>query len=123
LITNFVTQQMALTHDPVLRRWISYQHTTYFSRFADRDTLLEAFRASTDHWVSEYAANITVPTLLIAAAKDQITTVADEEKLAALLPNAELHVIPDVGHLIHYEKPVEAAALIMQFVADRVAAR
>ena len=123
LITNFVTQQMAVTHDPVLRRWINYQHTIYFSRFADRDTLLEAFRASTAHWVAEYAKDIRVPTLLIAAEQDQITKVADEEKLASLLPDAELHVIPGVGHLIHYEKPVEAAQLIMQFVSDRVATR
>lgn len=123
LITNFVTQQMALTRDPVLRRWINYQHTTYFSRFADRDTLLEAFRASTEHWAFEYAPKITVPTLLIAAANDQITTVADEEKLAKLLPNAELHIIPGVGHLIHYEKPIEAAGLIEKFVAERVAAQ
>lgn len=123
LITNFVTQQMAVTKDPVLRRWINYQHTTYFSRFADRDSLLDAFHASTAHWVSEYAKDIRVPTLLIAAEEDQITTVADEEKLANLLPDAELHVIPGVGHLIHYEKPVEAAALITQFVASRVATR
>jgi pimeloyl-ACP methyl ester carboxylesterase len=123
LITNFVTQQMAITKDPVLRRWINYQHTTYFSRFADRDTLLDAFHASTAHWVSEYAKDITVPTLLIAAEQDQITKVSDEQKLAALLPDAELHILPGVGHLIHYEKPAEAAALIMQFVADRVITR
>lgn len=123
LITRFVTQQMAVSRDPALRRWINYQHTTYFSRFADRDTLLEAFRASTAHWVSEYAGDIHVPTLLIAAEQDQITTVADEQKLADLLPDSELHVIPGVGHLIHYEKPIEAAALIEQFVTDRVVAR
>jgi pimeloyl-ACP methyl ester carboxylesterase len=114
---------MAVTRDPVLRRWINYQHNTYFSRFADRDTLLAAFQASTAHWVSEYAADIHVPTLLIAAEQDQITTVAEEQKLAALLPDAELHVIPGVGHLIHYEKPVEAAELIEKFVTDRVVAR
>jgi pimeloyl-ACP methyl ester carboxylesterase len=123
LITRFVTQQMSVTRDPALRRWINYQHRTYFSRFADRDTLLEAFRASTAHWVSEYAKDIHVPTLLIAAAQDQITAVEDERKLAELLPDGELHVIPGVGHLIHYEKPVEAAALIEQFVTDRVVAR
>jgi pimeloyl-ACP methyl ester carboxylesterase len=123
LITRFVTQQMAVTRARALRRWINYQHNTYFSRFADRDTLLAAFRASTAHWVSEYAKDIHVPTLLIAAENDQITAVADEEKLAKLLPDGELHVIPGVGHLIHYEKPVEAAALIEKFVTDRVVAR
>ena len=118
LITRFVTVQMAITRDPKLRKWIHHQHTTYFSRFSDRDTLSDAFRASTVHWVTEYAADVHVPTLLIAADKDQITTVADEQKLADTLPNAELHVIEGVGHLIHYEKPAEAAALIENFVAE-----
>jgi pimeloyl-ACP methyl ester carboxylesterase len=119
LITRFVTVQMAVTRDPALRKWIHYQHTTYFSRFSDRDTLSDAFRASTVHWVTEYATDITVPTLLIAAENDQITTVADEKKLANELPDGELHVIANVGHLIHYEKPAEAAALIEGFLAAR----
>jgi len=119
LITRFVTVQMAITRDPGLRRWIHQQHTTYFSRFANRDMLSDAFRASTVHWVAEYAADIHVPTLLIAADQDQITTVADEQKLADALPDSELHVIEGVGHLIHYEKPAEAAALIESFVTER----
>lgn len=119
LITRFVTLQMAVTRDPDLRKWIHSQHTTFFSRFSDRDTLSRAFRASTVHWVAEYAAKIGVPTLLIAAEKDQITTVADEEALASTIPDAELHVIADVGHLIHYEKPAEAAALIARFLVER----
>jgi pimeloyl-ACP methyl ester carboxylesterase len=119
LITRFVTLQMAVTRDSELRKWIHYQHTTYFSRFSDRDTLSRAFRASTVHWVAEYAAKIRVPTLLIAAEKDQITTVADEKKLADALKDGELYMIGDVGHLIHYEKPAEAAALIENFLAAR----
>ena len=119
LITRFVTVQMAVTGDSPLRKWIHFQHTTYFSRFSDRDTLSKAFRASTVHWVTEYAKAITVPTLLIAAEKDQITTVADEQKLADALPDGELHVIGNVGHLIHYEKPAEAASIIEEFLAKR----
>jgi pimeloyl-ACP methyl ester carboxylesterase len=119
LITRFVTVQMAVTSDPQLRKWIHYQHTTYFSRFSDRDTLSNAFRASTVHWVTEYAKAISVPTLLIAAEKDQITTVADEQKLADTLADGELHVIDNVGHLIHYEKPAEAASIIETFLTER----
>jgi len=119
LITRFVTVQMAITRDPQLRKWIHYQHTTYFSRFSDRDTMSKAFRASTVHWVAEYAGSVAVPTLLIAAEKDQITKVADEQALARTMPDAELHVIGNVGHLIHYEKPAEAAELIERFLAER----
>jgi pimeloyl-ACP methyl ester carboxylesterase len=120
LITRFVSQVMVTAKDRSLRRWIHDQHRTYFGRFSDRDTLLEAFRASTGNNVIEYAPGITVPTLLIAAANDPITTVADEQKLAALLPDAKLVVLPQVGHLIHYERPGEAADAILDFVGARV---
>jgi pimeloyl-ACP methyl ester carboxylesterase len=116
LITRGVSEGMATTRDRALRRWIHEQHHTYFGRFADRDTLLEAFRASTGNNVIQYAAKIMAPTLLIAAADDPITTVADEEKLRDLLPDGTLSVLPDVGHLIHYERPAEAATLILAFL-------
>jgi pimeloyl-ACP methyl ester carboxylesterase len=119
LITRFVTVQMAVTKDADLRKWIHHQHTTYFSRFSDRDTLSRAFRASTVHWVAEYAAEIPVPTLLIAASHDQITSVADEQRLADAIADSELHIIERVGHLIHYERPAEAATLITEFLTRR----
>jgi pimeloyl-ACP methyl ester carboxylesterase len=116
VITRFISQVMVTADKRQLRRWIHEQHRTYFSRFADRDMLLEAFRASTGNNVIEYAPKITVPTLLIAAGNDPITKIADEEKLRDLLPDATLHVLPKVGHLIHYERPGDAAALIAAFL-------
>jgi pimeloyl-ACP methyl ester carboxylesterase len=124
LITRLTSEGMAKTKDPGLRAFIHDQHRTYFSRFSDRDTLLEAFQASTGHNVLQFAPKIPVRTLLIAADNDPITTVADEEKLRDLLPVAELHVLADVGHLIHYERPREAAELIVSFLGvGTVAAR
>jgi pimeloyl-ACP methyl ester carboxylesterase len=121
-ITRIMSNYMVKTRDASLRRWIHGQHRTYFSRFSDRDTVLEAFQASTANNVQEFAPRIHVPTLLIAASNDPITAVADEEKLRDLLPQAQLHVLDGVGHLIHYERPREAAALIVEFLgAGRVA--
>jgi pimeloyl-ACP methyl ester carboxylesterase len=118
VITRFISQVMVTADTRDLRRWIHDQHRTYFSRFADRDTLLEGFRASTGNNVIEYAPRITVPTLLIAAGNDPITKVADEEKLRDLLSDATLYVLPNVGHLIHYERPAEAAKLILEFLGS-----
>jgi pimeloyl-ACP methyl ester carboxylesterase len=117
LIVRGMSIAMATTRDPQLRRWIHAQHDAYFSLFADRSSLLESFRASVSHDVSEYAARVRVPVLLIAAAQDQITPLADERRLATLFPDARLEVIDGVGHLIHYEKAAEAARLIEAFVA------
>jgi pimeloyl-ACP methyl ester carboxylesterase len=116
LVTRLTSEGMATSKDPKVRAFIHDQHRTYFSRFSDRDTLLEAFRASTGNNVQQFAPDITAYTLLIAAENDPITTVADEEKLRDLLPDAELHVLANVGHLIHYERPREAAELIVSFL-------
>jgi pimeloyl-ACP methyl ester carboxylesterase len=116
MVTRVMSITMAKTREPGLRRWIHEEHDRYFSDFANRDSLLEAFRASVSHDVSEYAAQVRPPTLLIAAADDDITPIEAQHRLVTLFPDARLEVIDDVGHLIHYEKPVEAAAAIRAFL-------
>lgn len=117
-IVRGMSEAMAKTRDRDLRRWIHTQHARYFSEFADRDTVLEAFRASVSHDVSEYAARIPERTLLIAAERDDITPLAAQERLVTLFPDARLRVIPRVGHLIHYEEPARAAELIAAFLGE-----
>lgn len=116
LIVRGMSAFLVQTKDRALRRWIHDQHGTYFSRYADRDTVVEGFEASISNDVSMFAAAITVPTLLIGADRDPITKVADQEKLQTLFPDARLALLPGVGHLVHYEKPREAAAAIVGFL-------
>jgi pimeloyl-ACP methyl ester carboxylesterase len=111
---------LAKTRDRSLRRWIHNQHDRYFSGYANRRVVLEAFRASIGHDVTEYAARITVPVHLVAAEHDDITFVKDVEALQALLPDATLTVIPEVGHLVHYETPEAAAREIARVAAAPV---
>ncbi len=118
VIVRVMSITMAKTGDRDLRRWIHNQHDRYFSAFADRSVVLEAFTASVGSDVSEFAAAIHQPTLLVAADKDDITPVAAQHRLQALFPNASLRVIPDVGHLIHYEVPAQAADEIRRFLAQ-----
>jgi pimeloyl-ACP methyl ester carboxylesterase len=117
LIVRVMSESMAKTKDPALRRFIHDQHDTYFSRFADRDVLHDAFVASVSHDVTEFATRISQPTLLVAAVRDDITPIEAERRLAKLFPSAELVEIPDVGHLIHYETPAGAAEAIRRFLA------
>jgi pimeloyl-ACP methyl ester carboxylesterase len=117
LIVRVMSVSMAKTRDPELRRFIHDQHDTYFSRFADREVLHQAFVTSVSHDVRESAPAIAVPTLLVAAVRDDITPIEAERHLATLFPQAELVEIDDVGHLIHYETPDQAAAAISRFLA------
>lgn len=118
LIVRVMSVTMAKTTDKSLLRWIHEEHDRYFSAFSNRSVVLEAFRASVSHDVSEYATVIEPRTLLIAADRDDITPVAAQYTLQKLFPAAQLHVINGVGHLIHYEKPAEAAEQIRTLLAS-----
>ncbi|WP_251440068.1 alpha/beta fold hydrolase [Microbacterium sp. USTB-Y] len=116
VIVRVMSVAMAKTADPELRRFVHDQHDTYFSRFSDREVLSQAFRTSVSHDVREFAPRIEVPTLLVAAQRDDITPIEAERHLATLFPDAELTEIAHVGHLIHYETPAEAAGAIKRFL-------
>lgn len=116
VIVRIMSIAMAKTKDAGLRRFIHDQHDTYFSRFSDRDVLREAFVASVSHDVTHFAPEIQVPTLLIAAQRDDITPIEAERRLATLFRDVELVEIAEVGHLIHYETPAEAAGAIRRFL-------
>lgn len=118
LIVRVMSEAMAKTRDGDLRRFIHGQHHAYFSAFASRESLLESFRASVGNHVAEVAGSLTLPVLLIAGEKDEIAALPDQRRLEALLPDAELKVIPGVGHLIHYETPEPAARHIRSFLED-----
>jgi pimeloyl-ACP methyl ester carboxylesterase len=59
--------------------------------------------------------------LLIAAQQDDITPIEAERELATMFSDAELVEIADVGHLIHYETPEEAAGAVRRFLRVPVA--
>jgi pimeloyl-ACP methyl ester carboxylesterase len=121
LIVRVMSEAMAKTPDKALRRFVHAQHSAYFSAFADRDSLLEAFKASVGNNVAEVAGRLSLPVLLIAGEQDEIALLADQHKLLALLPDGQLEVIPGVGHLIHYETPEPAAGFIRRFLKDHAA--
>jgi pimeloyl-ACP methyl ester carboxylesterase len=114
-IVRIMSSAMAKTPDKDLRAWIHDQHDQYFSHFSTRRAVMQAFEASVSHDVSEFVPNISVPVLLLAAEKDDITRLADQRKLLSLLTDGRLEVIADVGHLIHYEAPEWAAEQILAF--------
>lgn len=116
IVPYFVSKSMIRTRNKQLKRWIHYQHSTYFSSFSDRDTVIAGFHASISSDVSVVASRITVPTLLIGSDEDPITTVAALRHVQTLFPNAELTILEGVGHLVHYEMPREAARQIVAFL-------
>jgi pimeloyl-ACP methyl ester carboxylesterase len=116
LIVRAMSEVMATTHDPGLRRYIHDQHDRHFSSFSDRDSLAQAFDVSVGHTVTEVAEQLTMPVLVIAGDADAIAPQAATERFIERLPDARAEWFADVGHLVHYERPEETARLIAQFV-------
>ena len=116
LVTRIMSVTMAKTRSRSLRRWIHNQHDLYFGAFSNRQVVLDAFTASISHDVSEYAADNRTRTLLIAADKDDITPVEAQHSLNRRIADSRLVVLTDVGHLVHYEVPKQAAAAIDEFL-------
>ncbi len=106
---------MAKTRDKDLRRFIHNQHLTHFSSFASSKVASEAFKTSVQHNVRDVAQIVTVPTLIIAGDRDDITPIIKQRELAKLFPNATLKIIKGVGHLTHYETPDQVAEIIKKF--------
>ena len=115
-IVRVMSVTMAKTTDKELRRWIHGQHDEYFSVFDGRRSVLEAFQASVRNDVGQFAHGLTGPVLMIVADRDDITSLVRQRELAARLADASVHVVNNVGHLVHYEAADEAADVIRQFL-------
>jgi len=110
---------MTKSLNPKLRKWVHAQHDANFNDFANRTVAIEGYNASISHNVGEYAPQFSVPTTLIIGAKDDITSVKQQEAMAATIPvNWSLTTLRGVGHLTHYEKPFEVAAAIRADLED-----
>ena len=117
LSVRVMSELLAKSRDSELRAWIHNQHALYFSSYSDRRSLVGAYAVSISHDVSEYAASVAAPVLLVVADRDEITPLSAQERVRNVFPNAELTVLSGVGHLVHYEKPLETAAAVRKFLA------
>ena len=128
LITRLSSEVMMRTKDRAMRRFINGQHAAYFGSFGSRRGVLSAYEASIAHTAAEYAAAIRVPVQMLVAEDDDLGTPETARAMYATLtsrdlpapsaaPRERLDMIPEVGHLIHYETPHLAAELIADFAA------
>ncbi|MFD5323842.1 alpha/beta fold hydrolase [Streptomyces sp. NPDC127092] len=90
-------------------------------RFAERmiestpiDVVAEFYPAFAEHdKAAALAAFRAVPVLALAGDRDLVTPSSHTEAIADLLPDAELVIVPDAGHLVMLEHP--------EAVTDRIA--
>lgn len=74
-------------------------------------------------WSSlSWLGSIDKPTLVLGGEEDPMAPVANTKLIASVIPDAELHVLDNGGHLFLFDLPEQAAPLIMNFL-DRVSPR
>jgi len=78
--------------------------------------LFEFQRASKRPDLTEALSHLPVPALVISGEDDRIVPPETAVQLAELLPNSELVLIPECGHLPHEECPAEFLEAIEQFL-------
>ncbi len=59
---------------------------------------------------------ITAPTLIVAADEDYLTPIQNQKELKKAIPNAEMVILPGVGHASMYEKPILFVTLVLGFI-------
>ena len=62
-------------------------------------------------------AQVTVPTLVITGAEDEMIPVEESRRMAAAIPGAKLVVIPGAGHLANLEQPEAFNAALNRFLS------
>lgn len=55
----------------------------------------------------------TVPVVILGGEKDRICPIEHSRAIAAALPQAELHVYPDVGHMVQLERREQVSAQLL----------
>lgn len=114
-VTNLT---MIVSRDRAVVEHVRREHRQHFGGFADRRSVLQAYRSSSRTTVTQFAHDLDLPTLLVVGARDQLSTLRGRRRLAQLLPQARLEVIRGVGHLLHYEKPAQTARAIRRFLRE-----
>ena len=62
---------------------------------------------------------LSMPVLLLWGRQDPVFPLRDAERAAARVPDAELKILEDCGHMPHMERPAEFAELLIDFLVRR----
>jgi pimeloyl-ACP methyl ester carboxylesterase len=72
--------------------------------------------ASEPNWTDDQVRAITVPTAVVAGDHDEAILSAHTEKMASLIPDAKLVILPDVSHFAMLQAPEEYTAAVRAFI-------
>lgn len=80
------------------------------------DTILNDVRVARAMDLTEQAAALDVPTLVLAGSRDRLTTPALAERLSALIRSSRLRIVDGAGHMLPLEAPEQVNREIVTFI-------
>jgi 2-succinyl-6-hydroxy-2,4-cyclohexadiene-1-carboxylate synthase len=96
-----------------IREWVRFQRLQNDPRGLANS--LRGLGTGTPEPLWDRLAGLDVPTLLIAGALDKkFTEIA--KRMAALIPAAQLEIVPNVGHTVHLENSAGFDKLVLNFL-------
>ncbi|MFO7837616.1 MAG: alpha/beta hydrolase [Candidatus Thorarchaeota archaeon] len=99
-------------YDEEIAEWVAKQMSDHMSK---KDAML-ATAASAKFNICEHLRDLEVPTLLIVGEEDITTPVWASEMLHEWLPNSELVIVPNAGHLVILDHAEEFNEQVRSFV-------
>jgi pimeloyl-ACP methyl ester carboxylesterase len=92
-------------------------------QFADLDlgVLWRMMVQMRNHSAADVLPGVEVPVLILAGRRDTFTPMSVQERMASSLPDAELVVFEQGGHLLPVEEAEGVAAALVDWLARRVA--
>ncbi|HEY8301197.1 MAG TPA: alpha/beta fold hydrolase [Jatrophihabitans sp.] len=96
--------------------WREFQDLALAARVPVPVVLRQA-QASFVHDTSTRLPGVTTPTLVVAGTADQMVLYPNNEVVAALIPGATMHSLPEAGHLFWWERRDEVLAVITKHLS------
>ena len=63
--------------------------------------------------------SIRVPTLVLHGAEDHLVPPENGQAIAARIPNARFHLLPEAGHILTTDRPEIAIGLVTEFLREQ----
>lgn len=105
-------------------RWLTATarlHDTYRYQGYFEDVLLNRFQRLQPDWVIDlpldHLRDWGLPVCLVHGEEDEFFPVGVVEQMAETLPHAELHVVPEQGHGLLFERPGRVHRIMADFLA------
>jgi pimeloyl-ACP methyl ester carboxylesterase len=108
---------LAKSHNRQVHKYITKHACDDMAYPLNRKVIKESYASSVEEGVIDIVEGKRLKALIIGGEFDAIAPIGTQKLLAAAMPGSRLEIITDVGHLIPFEDPEEAAGFICEYLS------